>query len=221
MKRTGGTPQPRICLEQQHTCAIPFERADFTRTTTGMVARSRPARAPIGPPRWIELVHPMPPPGERGQCYHQSTTLFCELRKEVHPRLEFVGFKQPGDYGAHFVVEDERSVYDQTQRSEGHPEYTRYTPSSYWDFFENAPTPIVRFDNEKFQVLFDFVCCLHDWGIQPCCDQILATMMLIEGLWETGDAGESEAERFQRISERVLAFSGRPRSRRAAVRRGT
>ena len=118
----------------------------------------------------------MPPPGELGLCYSQSMTLFFALRKDPSERahLRFVGFKQPFGYGAHFVVEDEHTVYDQAQvilRPEGH--LTRTTKPSYWGRYTDAPTPIVRFDNDKFQVLYDVVCTFHELGQEPCCDKIL------------------------------------------------
>ena len=86
----------------------------------------RPARAVIGSPTLIEPVFPMPPPGERRKCYDQSKKIFFALHKDpaMHAHLRFVGFKQPLGYGAHFVVEDERSVYDQTQRIVEHPDWT-------------------------------------------------------------------------------------------------
>tara|TARA_B100000575_G_C23024166_1_gene589777 strand:- start:393 stop:938 length:546 start_codon:yes stop_codon:yes gene_type:complete len=159
-------------------------------------------------PELVTPVYPMPPPGERGLCYTQSRTLFFALRKDPAERahLRFVGFRQPFGYGAHFVVEDEHSVYDQAQaaRAEGHTDLTRLTKSSYWGKYPDAPTPIVRFDNEKFQVLHDVVSTFHDRGQQPCCNKILAMMLLIDGMWKHESASETATQRFGRIAKKIF-----------------
>jgi len=122
--------------------------------------------------------------------------------------LRFVGFKQPAGYGAHFVVEDEHSVYDQTQRIEGRPDWTRLTKSSFWGMYPDAPTPIARFDNDKFQVLHDVICTFHDRGEQPCVDKILAIMLLIKGMWNYERTSETEDQRFERIAKRIFQTNG-------------
>lgn len=148
----------------------------------------------------------MPPPGERGKCYAQSRTLFFALRKDPAERahLRFVGFKQPFGYGAHFVVEDGHSVYDQAQAPINKPHVTRLTKSSYWGKYTDAPTPIVRFDNDKFQVLHDVVSTFHENGQQPCCNKILAMMLLIEGMWNCQSASETDDRRFERIAKKIF-----------------
>lgn len=154
-------------------------------------------------------VHPMPPPGKRGQCYSQSRTLFFALRKDPAERthLKFVGFKQPFGYGAHFVVEDEHSVYDQAQAPLNERHMTRLTKQCYWGKYIDAPTPIVRFDNVKFQVLHDVVCILHEHGQQVCCNRILAMMLLIEGMWNYESESETEGQRFERIAKKIFRTS--------------
>lgn len=148
----------------------------------------------------------MPPPGERGKCYTQSRTLFFALCKDPAERahLRFVGFKQPFGYGAHFVVEDGHSVYDQAQAPINKPHVTRLTKSSYWGKYTDAPTPIVRFDNDKFQVLHDVVSTFHEHGQQPCCNKILAMMLLIEGMWNYQSASETDDRRFERIAKKIF-----------------
>lgn len=157
-------------------------------------------------------VYPMPPPGKPRQCYSQSRNLFFALREDPAERahLRFVGFKQPFGYGAHFVVEDEDTVYDQAQavRREGHADVTRLTKQSYWGRYTGwRITPIVRFDNDKFQFLHDVVLHFHQVGQQPCCDKILAIMLLIEGMWNCESASETEAQRFKRIAKKIFRIS--------------
>ena len=164
-----------------------------------------PARAFTGPPTLIEAVYPMPPPGKKRSCFDQSRKLFFTLRKDpaMLEHLRFVGFEQPFGFGAHFVVEDDRSVFDQTSRVEGHPDWTRLTKASYWGFFSNAKH-IVKFDNDQFQILYDILCTFQDDKHTPSCKRILAIMIVIKGLWEKGAAKETEGERFQRILEKIL-----------------
>ena len=152
----------------------------------------------------------MPPPGERGMCYTQSRELFFALRKDPAERthLRFVGFKQPLNYGAHFVVEDEHSVYDQAQAPINKPHVTRLTKPSYWSKYTDAPTPIVRFDNDKFQVLHEIVSTFRERGEQICCNKILAIMLLIEGMWSHESAPETEVQRCTRIAKRIFRTNG-------------
>lgn len=163
----------------------------------------------LGGPVLIEAVFPMPPPGKRRSCFEQSTNLFFSLRSDpaMLAHLRFVGFKQPLGGGAHFVVEDERSVYDQTSRVEARPDWTRVTKASYWGMYPDS-NPNARFDNDQFQVLYDIVATFHERGRQPSCNQIMAIMMAIEGLWRNGKATETEDERFQRIAERIFGVKG-------------
>ena len=148
----------------------------------------------------------MPPPGERNKCYDQSMRLFFKLREDPAERthLRFVGFKQPFGYGAHFVVEDEQSVYDQAQTPLSKPHVTRLTKASYWGKYDDAPTPIVRFDNDKVQALHDVVSTFHEHGQHVCCNKILAMMLLIEGMWNYQSASETEHQRFERIAKKIF-----------------
>lgn len=70
--------------------------------------------------------------------------------------------------------------------------------------YTDAPTPIVRFDNDKFQVLHDVVSTFHEHGQQPCCNKILAMMLLIEGMWNHQSASETDDRRFERIAKKIF-----------------
>jgi hypothetical protein len=70
-----------------------------------------------------------------------------------------------------------------------------------------TPSQIVRLENDQFQVLHDMVCFLRDTGQKPCCDRVLAMMMLVAGMWDCKDApAETELQRFARISRKVLGL---------------
>lgn len=172
---------------------------------------TRPERSVSSRYTLIEPVYPMPPPGKPRDCYSQSCSLMFKLRKDpsVCADAAFVGFKQPRGYGAHFVVEDAHSVYDQTQRIEGQPEITRLTKESYWEAYDEPPVILVRFGNDKFDVLQAILCAMNDLKNHPqTVDRILAIMLVVDGVWDKGPLDETKKARLLRVSRKIFEKVG-------------
>jgi len=155
----------------------------------------------------LKQVHPMPPPGNPRQCRSQSVKLMLDLRKKSNLRseLRFVAFGQ-GCHGIHFVVEDDKSVYDQTCKFDGMPHVTRVSKETYAPIYNMADggMPVCRLTNDQFQMLYDIMTTLQRERGPETLIETFTRMRLIVAIWSIGTDNESEAERVFRIVNRLL-----------------
>ena len=162
----------------------------------------------------LEVVEPYPEPGPRHHCYSNSYYLFVKLRKDPRAleELRFVGFMQPDGAGPHFVVEDGSTVFDPTTKPGWRA--TRFTKTSYWKAYSELcpelPGPVVRIDNDQFQVLIDAQTVMREYGEKMSINKVLAMMMVIKGSWD-GPARETEEERFLRLVKKMCPALGKVR----------